>query len=100
MEIIQGAPEPRKTRYWALYMLRPDESVLFGPGEYSLSSLRASVAYAQRRYGRRFTTRKQPGGGIRVWRVEPKKEFKLFEVQHREPRWDDGFKVATSTEEA
>jgi hypothetical protein len=70
MEIRQGAPEPRKTRYWALYMLRPDESVLFGPGEYSLSSLRASVAYSQRRYGKRFTSRLQPDGGIRVWRVD------------------------------
>jgi len=70
MEIMQGAPEPRKTRYWALYMLRPDESVVFGPGEYSLSSLRASVAYAQRRYGKRFTTRLLPDRSIRVWRID------------------------------
>ena len=69
MEITQGAPEPRKTRYWALYALRQDESVVFGPGEYSLSSLRASIAYAQRRYGKRFTTRLLPDRSIRVWRL-------------------------------
>jgi len=69
MEIRQGAPEPRKTRYWALYALGPDESVVFGPGEYSLSSLRASIAYARRRYGKRFTTRLLPDRSIRVWRL-------------------------------
>ena len=69
MEIKQGAPEPRKSRYWALYALRPDESAVFGPGEYSLSSLRASIAYAQRRYGKRFTTRLLPDRSIGVWRL-------------------------------
>jgi len=79
MEIRQGAPEPRKTRYWALYILRPEQSVVFGPGEYSLSSLRASVAYAQRRYGRRFTTRLLLDRSIRVWRTDRPRN--LFETQ-------------------
>jgi len=84
MEIKLGAPEPRKTRYWALYILRPDESAVFAPGEYSLSSLRASIAYARRRYGKRFTTRLLPDRGIRVWRVDKPGDFRLFEPRREE----------------
>ncbi len=84
MEIIQGAPESKRSRYWALYMLRPDESVVFGPGEYTLSSLRASVAYAQRRYGKRFTTRLLPDRSIRVWRVDKPGDFRVSEPRREE----------------
>ncbi len=70
MEIIQGAPESKRSRYWALYQLKPDQSVLYGPNEYSLYSLRASIGYVQRRYHKRFTTRLLPDRGIRVWRVD------------------------------
>jgi len=70
MEILNGAAERKRTRYWALYALKPDQSVLYRPGEFSLDSIRSSIGNAQKRYGRRFTTRKQPDGGIRIWRVD------------------------------
>ena len=74
MEIIDDGPaKEKKSRYWPLYQLQTDQSVLFRQGEYLLSSLRGSIAYAQRTHGRRFTTRKQPGGGIRVWRIDGSK---------------------------
>ncbi len=70
MEILNGAAERKRTRYWALYALKPDQSVLYRPGEFSLDSIRSSIGNAQKRYGRRFTTRLQKDGGIRIWRVD------------------------------
>jgi len=70
MEIINGAPKSTRTRYWALYALQPNQSVLYGPGEYSRGGLRASITHAQHAYRRRFTVRTQPDGGIRVWRLD------------------------------
>ena len=69
-EIQRGVPVPpqRRRRYGPVYELEPGESVLLTNVNYE--SLRAIISAHQRKHRTRFTARKQPGGSVRVWRLE------------------------------
>ncbi len=63
-----GVPVPDRRRVYAyLYTLNAGESVPIPEGT-NRRSLRASVTYVQKTYGKRFTIR-NVGGSCRVWRL-------------------------------